>query len=102
MGKDEFGEPAHAVRTVDLIAAAGQFPSVPLVVVTGGKPALQRATPARLRDGRAANQRALAALSPRGRQIIATRSGHFPQFSEPDLVVAAVREVVELAKGGMA
>lgn len=91
-GKDALGEAAHVDRTVTLIAEAGPFPDIPLVVVTGARPALSWLTPASARAARAEHQRRLAALSPRGRQLVASRSGHFPQVTEPDVVVRAVRE----------
>jgi pimeloyl-ACP methyl ester carboxylesterase len=40
-------------------------------------------------------QAELARRSTRGRLVVAERSGHYIQLDEPDLVVAAVREVVE-------
>jgi hypothetical protein len=40
----------------------------------------------------------LAALSRKGEQIIAQKSGHHIQLDEPDLVVAAVRRVVAAAR----
>lgn len=93
LGKDELGETEHVSRTVDLIQHAGPFPDVPLVVVTGGKPAMAWATPAQALAARAEHQRGLAALSPQGKQIIASRSGHFPQLTEPGVVVDAVHLV---------
>jgi pimeloyl-ACP methyl ester carboxylesterase len=92
-GKDELGETEHVARTVDLIQRAGPFPDVPLAVVTGGRPAMAWATPAQALAARAEHQRRLAALSPQGKQIIASRSGHFPQLTEPEVVVEAVRFV---------
>lgn len=94
-GQDPFGETAHVRRTVEQIADAPAFPEIPVVVVTGGKPALPWLTPAPAREARAAHQRQLAALSPRGKQIIAPRSGHFPQFSEPEVVIRAIRDTIE-------
>jgi len=41
-----------------------------------------------------AGHRELAGLSSKGRHIVASRSGHWIQFDEPDLVVAAVRDLV--------
>jgi pimeloyl-ACP methyl ester carboxylesterase len=38
-----------------------------------------------------ANQQALARLSPRGEQVIAQQSGHFPQLTEPGLVLDVLR-----------
>ena len=40
----------------------------------------------------------MARLSTRGRQIIAKHSGHFIHEDEPELVVAAIREMVEQAR----
>ncbi len=94
LGKDKFGETEHVTRTVDLINQAGPFPDIPLIAVTGGKPAMAWATPALAARGE--HQRQLAALSPRGKQIIASRSGHFPQFTEPEVVVQAVREAMSV------
>ena len=37
----------------------------------------------------------LAALSSAGKQIIAEQSGHMVQFDHPDLVIEAIREMVE-------
>jgi pimeloyl-ACP methyl ester carboxylesterase len=99
LGKNAFGETEHLARTVELIQQSGPFPAVPLIVVTGGKPALSWATPAPALAARAENQRRLAALSPQGRQVMAQRSGHFPQFSEPAVVVNAIREAVSLRAG---
>lgn len=87
-------ETEHAARSAAELAAAPPFPPVPLRVVTGTKPAMAWATRPALLQARTAHQRGLAALSPLGRQVLAERSGHFPQFSEPELVVATVRELL--------
>ncbi len=42
----------------------------------------------------------LAALVPRARRVIATKSGHNIQGTEPDLVITAVRQVVEAVRRG--
>ncbi len=39
-------------------------------------------------------QKELTKLSPRGRQIIATESGHFIQFDQPQLVIDAIEEMI--------
>lgn len=74
-------------ETVREIEAAGPFPQVPLTVVTGG-----RAPPAALMSpaaagARRAHQQELARLCPHARHVIAQRSGHFPQLTEPQLVL---------------
>ncbi len=91
-GRDQLGEAACVPKTVEMIAQAGTFPPVPVVVVSGGKPA--RGVPAAVRDARARNQAGLVALSPLGEHLVARKSGHFPQMSEPGLVSEAIRSVV--------
>ena len=59
-------------------------PEVAVVVLSSGKQ-----PPEEL-----ARHRALSESSPRGRHVVATRSGHWIQFDEPHLIVAAVRELV--------
>ena len=41
--------------------------------------------------------RELARLSPEGRHVVATRSDHWVQFDEPELVVDANRDVIARA-----
>ena len=43
---------------------------------------------------RRANQQELARLSPRGGQVIAHKSGHFPQLTEPQLVLRVLEELL--------
>jgi pimeloyl-ACP methyl ester carboxylesterase len=100
-GRTRSGDPretAHVDETIRRIAAAGPFPDVPLVTVAAGRTPPGWLMPERAVHARRANQEALAALSPRGRLVIARRSGHVPQLSEPDVVVEAVRSVVERAR----
>lgn len=96
-GKNEFSETEHVAHTVDLIHQSGPFPAIPLIVVTGAKPAMSWAIPTPILAARSENQRKLAVLSPQGKQILASRSGHFPQFTEPAVVVEAVREAISSA-----
>ena len=84
-----------AARIVDEIAAAGPFPPIPVSVVTGSaNPPKWLMAPSAL-QARRAHQRELAQLSPRGEQVIATRSGHFPQLREPGLVLAVLRRLID-------
>jgi pimeloyl-ACP methyl ester carboxylesterase len=66
------------------IAAAAPPPEIPVVVISGAHQA-----PAEI----AAHQR-LAAASPRGRHVIAAKSGHWILFDEPEVIVAAVRTLI--------
>jgi len=75
-------------QMADVVAAVTTLPDVPLVVISSGDQ-----PPDTL-----AKQRRLTSLSPQGRHLIASRSTHWVQFDEPDLVVAAVRDVVERAR----
>jgi hypothetical protein len=48
-------------------------------------------------------QRDLVGRSPRGRQVMAAKSGHFIHQDQPELVVNAIRQVIEevKSKGGV-
>ncbi|MBC5783182.1 alpha/beta fold hydrolase [Ramlibacter sp. USB13] len=82
--------------TVREIASAGPFPDIPVRVVTGGlTPRGALMSPAAIAAKRA-NQQALARLSPRGEHVIAQKSGHFPQLTEPDLVLSVLEELCRL------
>jgi pimeloyl-ACP methyl ester carboxylesterase len=73
-----------------LVPADQAFGDLPLVVVSGEKNS---------NEGQLARQARLAARSRRGRHVIAGGSGHWIPLERPDVVVAAVREVVELSDG---
>ncbi len=77
--------------TVRQIGAAPAFPDVPLVVVTGGK--RMRMVPEAAFRAHLEAQRGRVTLSPQGRQIVAERSGHFPQLHDAEIVIAAIRDV---------
>jgi pimeloyl-ACP methyl ester carboxylesterase len=80
------------------IAAAGPFPLVPLRVVTGGlTPKSWLLSPAAV-GAKRAHQQELARLSPLGEQVIAQESGHFPQLTQPLLVLQVLADLVEEAR----
>ena len=83
----------HVAETVRQIQTAPPFPDVPLVVVIGGK--RMRMVPEAAFSAHQEAQRGRVGLSPQGRQVIASRSGHFPQLHEPEVVIDAIREVAE-------
>jgi pimeloyl-ACP methyl ester carboxylesterase len=58
-------------------------PHIPVVVISGG-----HQTPEDI-----VAHRQLAAASPHGRHVIATNSGHWIPFDEPEVIVAAVRDL---------
>jgi pimeloyl-ACP methyl ester carboxylesterase len=65
-------------------AALGEPRDIPVTVLSASN-----ATPRQLEE-----REAMARRSPRGRHIIARKSGHWIQLDEPELVVEAIREMV--------
>ena len=75
-------------RDRESIAAAVSPPEIPVVVISSGEqPAAELEA-----------HRRLAAASAAGRHVIARRSGHWIQFDEPELIVAAVEELIDSAR----
>ena len=75
-------------RDRESMAAVMPPRDVPIVVISSGaQPADQLAA-----------HRTLAGASPQGRHVVAARSTHWIQFDEPELIVAAVKELVESAR----
>lgn len=73
----------ESARAVD--RAGTPFAAIPLLALTAAHP-----SPERLRK-----REALVSASGEGRHVVAARSGHWIPLEEPDLVVAAVLEIVE-------
>jgi pimeloyl-ACP methyl ester carboxylesterase len=80
--------------TVREVACAGAFPDVPVTVVTGGKPPPEWMMSPAATGARRAHQQDLARLSRDARQAIAHASGHFPQLTEPELVLGELERLV--------
>ncbi len=72
-------------ETAAAVALVASLPDVPLAIVSSGDQPLETV----------AKHRQLARLSSQGRHVIASKSGHWIQFDQPDLVVGIVREIVE-------
>jgi pimeloyl-ACP methyl ester carboxylesterase len=89
-------ELAGGDRTIDAVDNAGQFPEVPLVVLTGGK---QFLASARFYDVWLDTQRSLAGLSDKSEHFVCERCGHYIHKDNPALVVDAVRSVIEQVRG---
>ena len=90
-------------------AAARPLRPLPLIVLSRGLPMeLPPDASAKLPANFAAEQEKiwrtsqdeLVALVPGAEHVVATKSGHYIQAMEPDLVIAAVRKVVEAARRG--
>jgi pimeloyl-ACP methyl ester carboxylesterase len=84
---DAMPQSAAAVRA----APATGVPVIALTSALGDDPPSEHTLWAQL-------QRRLALSFPHGQQVIAPRSGHYIQFDQPELVVAAIRELVESAR----
>jgi pimeloyl-ACP methyl ester carboxylesterase len=93
---------AIAVSMEQLRAAPMRLGDKPLIVLTRGmKEANQAGSPEGADQGEQAwaeLQADLARRSSSGKQIIAEKSGHYIQFDQPDLVIDAIRQVVEATR----
>jgi pimeloyl-ACP methyl ester carboxylesterase len=69
------------------VAASGNLGDVPLIVLSAGN----------LRPERLRENEALAGISSRGKHIVVHDSGHFIQLEQPQVVIDAIREVIEAA-----
>lgn len=69
--------------------------NIPVVVLSAGR----RGDPEALERAWSALQIDLASRFPRGRRIVVPGAGHYVQYDAPASVVAAIREVVEEARG---
>jgi pimeloyl-ACP methyl ester carboxylesterase len=68
--------------------ALGEPGNLPVIVLSAAN-----STPEQLKE-----RNALAHRSPHGKHVIATKSGHWIQLDEPELVVEAIREMAELIR----
>ncbi|HUR90952.1 MAG TPA: alpha/beta hydrolase [Ramlibacter sp.] len=85
----------HVVIEVD---SAGDFPDVPVTVITGGMLPPKWIMDEAALEARLSHQHALAHLSKQGEHVIAARSGHFPQLTEPDVVLEALARLVKRSR----
>jgi pimeloyl-ACP methyl ester carboxylesterase len=84
--------------TVRELHAAGDLGDIPLVVVTAG--IIEDEWLATVPKLAARAQVRLAGLSSNAIQVVATDSGHFVHQDAPDVVLAAIEQVVEAARSG--
>lgn len=75
-------------ETSALVAGLASLPDVPLVVISSNDQPPETI----------AEHRRLARLSSQSRHVVAEQSGHWIQFDQPDLVVAAIRDLVDRAR----
>ncbi|MGE6489225.1 alpha/beta fold hydrolase [Paenisporosarcina sp. NPDC076898] len=89
----QFIEVHFVKETVNQIQQLDAFPEIPVIVITGGKE--NRMMPKDIRKKRLANQLELLTISKNSRHIIAEKSGHFPQLTEPSVVIEAIKDCVK-------
>lgn len=92
-------------KSIAQVRAANWHRDIPLVVLTRGSSTFNPndyAVPSlapKFEQIRLELQQELVSRSSKGRQIIAEKSGHFIQRDQPELVIDAIRRVVEAAMG---
>jgi pimeloyl-ACP methyl ester carboxylesterase len=85
-------------------AQMGTLGDIPLIVLSRGRGQMTKMPGVSAEDAEKFNvaqeemQAELAALSPRGKRIIAEESGHYIQVEQPELVIDAIQEVVEATR----
>jgi len=77
------------------------FGDKPLIVLTRGIPEEHGPDGEALEEERQRNHAAVAKRSRQGKLIVATRSGHHIQMDEPELVIQAIRDVVDAASNAI-
>lgn len=91
---DPNDEISNEEETVAEIAEAPGFPPIPVTVLSGGKRLPRWMVSIEAQRERERNQQALARLSPLGERVIAKGSAHFPQMSEPRLVLEELAKLI--------
>lgn len=76
-------------ETAAVVSRVTSLGDIPLVIISSGDQSPETI----------AKHRELTGLSSQSRHIVATNSGHWIQFDEPALVIAAVRDIVERVRG---
>ncbi|CAH1191625.1 2-succinyl-6-hydroxy-2, 4-cyclohexadiene-1-carboxylate synthase [Paenibacillus auburnensis] len=95
----KFNEVNFVKETVQQILTANAFPDIPVYVISGEKN--NKMMPEIVRTKRLEHQLELLSLSANSKHFSAKNSGHFPQFSEPQIVINAIRECWEQMKGNL-
>jgi len=85
-----------SMNQIEQIRQTKSFPDIPLIVLSAGKPEfdITQAVVEKLQ----ALHAELANESPQGVHIVAQESGHVIQLDKPELVIDAIRKVVEEAR----
>ena len=92
--QNKITEVDYVLTTVNQIQQFSKFPNIPMVVIAGTKPAFRWLIPKKIREARLNHQIDLANLTQKGRVIFAQKSGHFPQLTEPEIVISEVNRLL--------
>lgn len=96
--KFKYSEDECIDETISQIQASGLFPNVPVAIVTGKKK--MPFVPQAAFDTHLAFQMELLELSARSKHYLCNNSGHFPQVTEPEIVVEAIIDTVDEIEQG--
>jgi pimeloyl-ACP methyl ester carboxylesterase len=91
--KYKYSEDEKIDETINQITNAGNFPQIPVAVVSGTQK--MPFVPKRNFEIHLQCQKELVALTSNSKVYIAEQSGHFPQRTEPEIVLRAIQEIVE-------
>lgn len=94
MRGDLMEETHHVLTTIRQIEACERFPDIPIQVVAGSRPAFGWLMPKERKEARKSNQLELHELSGKGAITMANKSGHFPQLTEPDVVLQVINNLL--------
>ncbi|WP_121614235.1 alpha/beta fold hydrolase [Mesobacillus foraminis] len=86
----QYNEVHFVEETVNQINQHNFFPDIPVYVISGGKE--NRMMPKEARKIRQENQLELLSLSTNSKLVVAGKSGHFPQMSEPRVVIDTIKD----------
>jgi len=88
----------HFETSAQQVSDAGDFPDIPLAVLTRGKSLLPVIDGKSLEQEWIEMQAELASLSPQAWQVIVEDSGHNIYVDKPAVVIAEIKKVIELAR----
>lgn len=95
-GRYKNSEDENIEKSISQIKAAGDFPEIPIAVVSGQK--RMPFVPQSAFELHQKYQSELLALSPLSKHYVCKNSGHFPQISEPERVITAVSDILKIIK----
>jgi len=94
--KLKYSEDECIEDTVHQIQKAGPFPNIPLAVVSGAKK--MPFVPKKAFDVHLYYQSELLKLSDRSKHYLCNESGHFPQVTEPEILISAIIDTANETK----